>query len=389
MEQESHLNGVGSGENIVSNNKLYGGCGISAGDLIYNNYMEGTLSAPKNSKAYNNTAKGLELAGNSSEVYNNTIEGKATFADSVTNVIVENNNIAGNIIIPATATNNVISNNNITGSVTLDGSFNNLTNNRIITSDDYAVSSNKLGKNNNLTGNYLVANGKVGNDAVSLRDESNVVASAGVATKVEVSVPGEVTVNKTVQVTVKLTDANGNPLDGQVTVSSALGSETVNITKGTGVYQYTPKAIGEDTISVKFAGNDTFYLSSNSSNVNVIAEKAPAQQNETKTPTKTPTKTVVSLSFVKAPKKVSKKAKKLIISAKLKVNGKLVAGKKLTFKFKGKTFKVKTNKKGVAKLTIKSKVLKKLLKKVKAGKKVKYQVSYGKKTVKKTLKVKK
>lgn len=387
IEQAESL--VGSGENIVSNNKLYGGCGISAGDLIYNNYMEGTLSAPKNSKAYNNTAKGLELAGNSSEVYNNTIEGKATFADSVTNVIVENNNIAGNIIIPATATNNVISNNNITGSVTLDGSFNNLTNNRIITSDDYAVSSNKLGKNNNLTGNYLVANGKVGNDAVSLRDESNVVASAGVATKVEVSVPGEVTVNKTVQVTVKLTDANGNPLDGQVTVSSALGSETVNITKGTGVYQYTPKAIGEDTISVKFAGNDTFYLSSNSSNVNVIAEKAPAQQNETKTPTKTPTKTVVSLSFVKAPKKVSKKAKKLIISAKLKVNGKLAKGKKLTFKFKGKTFKVKTNKKGVAKLTIKSKVLKKLLKKVKAGKKVKYQVSYGKKTVKKTLKVKK
>ena len=73
----------------------------------------------------------------------------------------------------------------------------------------------------------------------------------------------------------------------------------------------------------------------------------------------------------------------------MKINGKLAKGKKLTFKFKGKTFKVKTNKKGVAKLTIKSKVLKKLLKKVKAGKKVKYQVSYGKKTVKKTLKVKK
>ena len=251
-----------------------------------------------------------------------------------------------------------------------------------MTSSEYAVSSNKLGKYNNLTGNYLVANGKVGNDAVSLRDPSNVIASAGVATKVEVSVPGEVTVNKTVQVTIKFSDANGNPLDGQVTVSSALGSETVNVTKGTGVYQYTPKAIGEDTISVKFAGNDTFYLSGNSSNVKVVAEQQ-------KTPVKPAAKTVVSLSFVKTPKKVSKKAKKLIISAKLKINGKLAKGKKLTFKFKGKTFKVKTNKKGVAKLTIKSKVLKKLLKKVKAGKKVKYQVSYGKKTVKKTLKVKK
>lgn len=386
IEQEECV--YGSGENIVSNNKLYGGCGINAGDLIYNNYMEGSLSVPGNSIAYNNTANGLNIGPNS-KVYNNTISGKVTCNPGAKDVILENNTIKGDIEIPSLVTNVTLMGNNITGSVTLDGSFNNLTNNRIITNGDYAVSSNKLGKNNTLEGNYLVANGKVGNDAVSLRDPSNVIASAGVATKVEVSVPGEVTVNKTVQVTIKFSDANGNPLDGQVTVSSALGSETVNVTKGTGVYQYTPKAIGEDTISVKFAGNDTFYLSSNSSNVNVIAEKAPAQQNETKTPTKTPAKTVVSLSFVKAPKKVSKKAKKLILSAKLKVNGKLAKGKKLTFKFKGKTFKVKTNKKGVAKLTIKSKVLKKLLKKVKAGKKVKYQVSYGKKTVKKTLKVKK
>ena len=376
---------VGSGENIVRNNKLYGGCGINAGDLIYDNYMEGNLAVPENAKAYNNTAKSLTVYSNS-EITDNTILSKVTFSDAAKDSILSNNNIKGNVVIPATATYNELSNNNITGSVILDGSFNNLTNNRIMTSSDYAISSNKLGKNNNLTGNYLVANGKVGNDAVSLRDESNVVASAGVATKVEVSVPGEVTVNKTVQVTIKLTDANGNPLNGQVTVSSALGSETVNVTKGTGVYQYTPKAIGEDTISVKFAGNDTFYLSSNSAIVKVVAEQQKVP--DVKPDVKPAAKTVVSLSFVKAPKKVSKKAKKLIISAKLKINGKLAKSKKLTFKFKGKTFKVKTNKKGVAKLTIKSKVLKKLLKKVKAGKKVKYQVSYGKKTVKKTLKVK-
>lgn len=378
IEQSECL--FGSGENVVSNNKLYGGCGIRAGDIIYNNYMEGRLYA-SNAIAYNNTANNLGIGG-SSKVTNNTILNGVVFDDSALKSVLANNSIGGNISISAQATNNTLSNNDINGTITLDGSYNNLSNNKIITTGDYAVSSNKLGQNNNLTGNYLVANGKVGNDAVSLRDPSNVIASAGVATKVEVSVPGEVTVNKTVQVTVKLTDANGNPLDGQVIVSSALGSETVNVTKGTGVYQYTPKAIGEDTISVKFTGNDTFYLSSNSSNVKVVTEQQ-------KTPVKPAAKTVVSLSFVKAPKKVSKKAKKLILSAKLKVNGKLVAGKKLTFKFKGKTFKVKTNKKGVAKLTIKSKVLKKLLKKVKAGKKVKYQVSYGKKTIKKTLKVKK
>ena len=83
--------------------------------------------------------------------------------------------------------------------------------------------------------------------------------------------------------------------------------------------------------------------------------------------------------------KVKKSAKKLVLSATLKVNGKAVKGKKLTFKFNGKTLKAKTNKKGVAKVTVKKNVLKKL----KVGKKVKYQVSYQKTTRKLTAKVKK
>lgn len=83
--------------------------------------------------------------------------------------------------------------------------------------------------------------------------------------------------------------------------------------------------------------------------------------------------------------KVKKSAKRLTISATLKKGGKALKGKKLNFKFNGKTFKAKTNKKGVAKVTIKNTVLKKL----KVGKKITYQVSYGKITVKKTVKVKK
>ena len=84
--------------------------------------------------------------------------------------------------------------------------------------------------------------------------------------------------------------------------------------------------------------------------------------------------------------KVKKSAKKLVLTATLKkVNGKYLKNKKITFKFKGKKYTAKTNKKGVAKVTVKSSVLKKL----KDGKKVTYQATYLKDTVKKTVKVKK
>ena len=61
----------------------------------------------------------------------------------------------------------------------------------------------------------------------------------------------------------------------------------------------------------------------------------------------------------------------------------MAKGKYLKFKFNKKTYKVKTNKRGIAKLVIKKSVLKKL----KVGKKVRYQVSFSKKTVKRTVKV--
>ena len=83
---------------------------------------------------------------------------------------------------------------------------------------------------------------------------------------------------------------------------------------------------------------------------------------------------------------VKKSVKKLVLTASLaKVNGKYLKNKKITFKFSGKKYTAKTDKKGVAKVTVKSSVLKKL----KVGKKVTYQATYIKDTVKKTVKVKK
>lgn len=80
--------------------------------------------------------------------------------------------------------------------------------------------------------------------------------------------------------------------------------------------------------------------------------------------------------------KIKKSAKKLVLSAKLL---KKLKGKKITFKFNGKAYKAKTNSKGVAKVTIPSKILKKL----KVGKKIAYSATYYDSTLKKTAKVKK
>ena len=99
---------------------------------------------------------------------------------------------------------------------------------------------------------------------------------------------------------------------------------------------------------------------------------------------KTYKNTVTVKQVLKATKvSVKNTAKKLVLKATLKINGKAVKGKTIKFKFKGKTYKAKTNKKGIAKVTIKQKVIKKLTKKSYAVK-----VTYLKDTVKTTVKVK-
>ena len=82
---------------------------------------------------------------------------------------------------------------------------------------------------------------------------------------------------------------------------------------------------------------------------------------------------------------VKKSAKKLKLQAILKKGSAPLKGKRVTFKFNGKTYKAKTNSKGIAKVTIKKSVLKKL----KVGKKIKYQVKYSSFAAKRTAKVKK
>lgn len=82
--------------------------------------------------------------------------------------------------------------------------------------------------------------------------------------------------------------------------------------------------------------------------------------------------------------KVKRSAQKLVIKVTLKQGKKALKNKKITLKFKGKKYIKKTDKKGVAKFTIKKSVLKKLNR----GKKITYTATYIKNTVKRTVKIK-
>ncbi|WP_296882838.1 Ig-like domain-containing protein [uncultured Methanobrevibacter sp.] len=109
--------------------------------------------------------------------------------------------------------------------------------------------------------------------------------------------------------------------------------------------------------------------------------KAQAFYGDLKATNKVVVKSIISAKNINA----KKSAKSIMIKVTLKkVNNKYLKNKKVTLKFNKKTFKARTNKKGVVTFTIKKNVYNKL----KVGKKYSYQVTYVKSTVKKTIKLK-
>jgi len=158
---------------------------------------------------------------------------------------------------------------------------------------------------------------------------------------------------------------------GNVTVQIANKNYTVEVKNGAGSVSVSGLAANTYVATAIFAGSDFFFNATASTKFTVTKKATPQPKDK------------ITLTLKKV--KVKKSAKKLVLKATLKINGKKVKGKVIKFKFNKKTYKAKTNKKGVAKVTIKKKVLKKL----KVGKKVKYQATYGKVTKKYTVKVKK
>lgn len=138
-------------------------------------------------------------------------------------------------------------------------------------------------------------------------------------------------------------DVDGNRY-ASVIASGAVSQEIKGLTAGT----HKIKVFFED--EGKFYSN-TFYVT--------VKNPTPAKKD------------TIKLALKKV--KVKKSAKKLVLQATLKINGKAVKGKVIKFKFNKKSYKAKTNKKGVATVKIK----KNLIKKLKKGKKYTVKVTYA------------
>lgn len=175
-------------------------------------------------------------------------------------------------------------------------------------------------------------------------------------------------------------------------VAPVISASNANVVYSAGSY-YTIKVTGTDGklangVTVKISGKISKTLKTTNGVAKFKITQAPGSYKITisalgKSITRTITvKHLVTLKSVT----VKKSAKKLVLQATLgKINGKYLNKKTVTFKFNGKTYKAKTDSKGIAKVTITSSVLKKL----KVGKSLTYQATYVKDTVKKTVKIKK
>ena len=157
----------------VQNNKIYGGGSINAGDYIYNNYVESGYIAANNSILINNTAKTINLREGTVHLINNTVN-----TMNINNALISYANITGNTIdninINRYATNLSITNNTI-NNININGSYCNITNNTIITDNEYTITGR--GKDNIITDNYLVAKTLIGDNSIQLNKNTNTITN--------------------------------------------------------------------------------------------------------------------------------------------------------------------------------------------------------------------
>ena len=208
----------------------------------------------------------------------------------------------------------------------------------------------------NANGEVILPSANGGLHAITVSSSRDAIYDAG-SSSAQVTIVQPISCNANAQVyfgntvtyKIRIADKNGNYLaNAPITIN--VNGKAVNLkTDANGYVAYSVKKVGTYTITAEYNGQKV-------SNKIVIKP------------------TLIAKNIVK------KKAKKIKFTVKLvDKNGKILKKKKVTFKIKGKKYKIKTNKKGIATLT---------LKKLKVGKYI-VTSSYGGCTIKNTIKIKK
>ena len=241
---------------------------------------------------------------------------------------------------------------------------------KVVTADGHAVSGASVG---------FAINGKTVN--VSTDDE-------GIA-KLEINeAPGNYVIttaynNQSYEnnVSVTLDSKNCKVVAKDIAVDYAGGSYfTLKVLSGDGKV-----AVGGESVIFIFNGGVTTVKTDKNGIAKIKITQTPGKYTiKTVFNGKTYTNKVTVKQVLKTSKvTVKNTANKFTLKATLKINGKLVKGKTVAFKFNGITYKVKTNSKGIAQKTLNKNVIKKL----KKGKTYAVQVTYLKDTVKSSVKV--
>ena len=94
-----------------------------------------------------------------------------------------------------------------------------------------------------------------------------------IGTNMTMVAQAETQVNSPIPVTIILT-SDDNLLTGQeVTISTANGDETIELTNGFIIYQYTPTSIGEETITATLNSNGSYIVSTANATITVTEDK--------------------------------------------------------------------------------------------------------------------
>ena len=233
---------------------------------------------------------------------------------------------------------------------------------------------------------HAVGEGAVVNITINGKTTSTITDAGGIAKIKITNVPGtyDVTTAYNGQTYNNTVNVNLNPSTCKITQN-----KNIKVDYDGGKY-FSVKIVSQDGkvaasgVSVKFTinGKTTTVKTDKNGIAKIKITDVPKKYTMKTTFNGKTVKNIVSVKQVLKAKKITvkKTTKKFTLKATLKINGKLQKGKLITFKLNGKTYKVKTNKKGVAQKTVPNKL--------KKGKTYTVKVTYKKDTIKTTVKVK-